>query len=61
VPLMMFAQSVVDYSGISVSTAMRDAWYSILSWYRGDPTTFWLMAAGGIVLVFFLRKTRRRY
>lgn len=58
---MMFAQSLIDYSGISVSTAVHDAWYSITSWYRGDPQTAWLIAAGMIVLVFFLRKKRRRY
>jgi hypothetical protein len=59
--MMMFAQSIIDYSGISVSTAARDAWYSIISWYRGDRQTAWLIAAGMIVLVFFLRKKRRRY
>jgi hypothetical protein len=58
---MLLAQSVIDYAGISVSTAARDAWYSIESWYRGDRQTVWLIAAGMVVLMFALRKRRRRY
>jgi hypothetical protein len=58
---MLLAQSIIDYGGISVGTAARDAGYSIKSWYRGNPTTAWMLIAGMVLLVFFLRKKRRRY
>jgi hypothetical protein len=57
----MWAQSVIDYSGISVSTAARDITYSVKNWFRSDPQAGWLLIAGMVLLVFFLRRKRRRY
>ena len=58
---MLFAQSVIDYAGISVSTAARDAFYSAQSWFRSDQQAAWGIVIGMLLLVFFLRKKRRRY
>ena len=52
---VLFAQSVIDYAGISLRTAFRDAFYSAQSWFRSEPLTAYLMLGGMVLLVFFLR------
>jgi hypothetical protein len=58
---ILFAQSVIDYAGISVRTAFRDAFYSAKSWFRSDQQTAWMLVVGMVLLVFFLRRKRRHY
>lgn len=57
----MWAQSVIDYSGISVSTAARDIMFSVKNWFRTDPQAAWLLIGGLVLLFFFLRRKRRLY
>jgi len=59
---VVFAQSIAEYGAIGAATeAAHQAWYAIVSWFRGNQNTAWLVVAGMVVLLFALRKKRRRY